>query len=470
MTDQKRERDERNGQDRQEEGTDPGQPIQAIRGTRDLLPGETEGWDVLEGTIREIMALYQYREIRTPMFEETQLFARGIGEHTDIVGKEMYTFSDQGGRSVTLRPEGTAPVMRAYLEHRMGAQGVIDKLYYLGPMFRQEAPQKGRARQFHQFGAEVLGTDDAQADAEVILLFLAILEALGLESWSLHIGSLGCSRCRPAYREKLVGFLEGVGERLCEECRARIEINPLRVLDCKEEGCRAATAEAPSLLEELDEECREHFEQVQTLLKDRGATFVVDPRLVRGLDYYERTTFEVLSPDLGAQDALGGGGRYDGLAQLIGAPDRVPGVGFAAGMERIMLALEAAGQTLTFEPECEVALVHIGEDARRRLFTLCDALRGAGVAASMDLTGRSVKAQMREADRRDAVLALIAGDDELSEGSVTVRDLEEGEETRVPLEEVIGRVLAMLDRRELEALEAELDEMEEEDEGEEAPR
>jgi len=442
---------------------DPDRAIQAVRGTRDMLPGESEGWDVLEGTVREIMALYQYREIRTPIFEETQLFSRGIGEHTDIVGKEMYTFTDQGGRSITLRPEGTAPVVRAYLEHRMGAQGVIDKLYYLGPMFRQEAPQKGRARQFHQFGAEVLGTDEAEADAEVILLFLAILEALGLESWSLHIGSLGCRECRPAYREKLVDFLHGVEDRLCEDCRARIDTNPLRVLDCKNEGCQAATAEAPDLLEELDEGCREHFETVQTLLKDRGVAYVVDPRLVRGLDYYERTTFEVLSPDLGAQDALGGGGRYDGLAQLIGGSERVPGVGFAAGMERIMLALEAGGEELVFEPGCEVALIHIGEAARRRLFTLCDSLRGAGVACTMDLTGRSVKAQMREADRRDAALALIAGDDELAEGVVTVRDLEEGEETKVPLDEVIGRVLTMLDERELEALEAELEGLEEED-------
>jgi len=430
-------------------------PLQSIRGTHDLLPGETEAWDVVEGIIREVMGLYQYREIRTPIFEDTQLFSRGIGEHTDIVNKEMYTFEDQGGRSITLRPEGTAPVVRAWLQHRLGAQGTVDKLYYMGPMFRQEAPQKGRTRQFHQFGAEVLGTDAPEADAEIILLFLAVLDALGLDTWSLHIGSLGCRECRPAYREILVEFLEGVEDLLCEECRKRMKTNPLRILDCKNEGCRLATAKAPSHLDHLDEGCQTHFDAVQALLSDRGTPFTVDPRMVRGLDYYERTTFEVLNPDLGAQDAICGGGRYDGLAQMIGGGDRVPGVGFAAGIERIMLALEAAGVELDFEPLCEVALVHIGEEARRRLFALCDTLRRAGVACTIELTGRSVKAQMREANRREALLALIAGENELKAGTVTVKNLINGEEEQVSFENIVPAVLEELEKLEEEAVDEE---------------
>ncbi len=442
-----------------------GKQLRSIRGTRDLLPGETETWDVVEGVVREIMALYQYREIRTPIFEETQLFARGIGEYTDIVKKEMYTFEDQGGRSLTLRPEGTAPVVRAYLEHKLAAQGTMEKLYYLGPMFRQEAPQKGRARQFHQFGAEVIGTDVPEADAEIILLFLAVLDALGLESWSLHIGSLGCQNCRPAYREELVAFVKGVEDLLCEDCRGRIETNPLRILDCKREGCRLATAKAPSQLDYLDEACREHFETVKRLLADRSVPFTVDPRMVRGLDYYERTTFEVLNPDLGAQDALCGGGRYDGLAEMIGGEERVPGVGFAAGLERILLALEAGGESLEFEPLCEVALVHVGDEARRHLFALCDVLRRAGVASTMDLTERSVKAQMREANRREALLALIVGDKELKEGTVTLKNLVDGEEETVPLEKVVPAVLNRLEALEEAAVEEEPEEWTGEDEG-----
>lgn len=440
-------------------------PLQSIRGTRDLLPGETEAWDVVEGIVREVMALYQFREIRTPIFEETQLFSRGIGEHTDIVKKEMYTFEDQGGRSITLRPEGTAPVIRAYLEHKLAAQGGVDKMYYMGPMFRQEAPQKGRARQFHQFGSEIIGTDAPEADAEVILLILAVLEALGLESWSLHIGSLGCRECRPAYREVLVDFMKGIEKLLCEECRARIETNPLRILDCKKEGCRLATAKAPSQLDYLDDDCRNHFEAVQALLGDRGVPFTVDPRMVRGLDYYERTTFEVLNPDLGSQDALCGGGRYDGLAEMIGGQERVPGVGFAAGLERIILALEAAGEELEFEPACDVALVHIGEEARRRLFTICDMLRRAGIACSMELTDRSVKAQMREANRREALLAIIAGRNELEAGTVTIKNLVGGEEEAVPAEEIVQAVMERLERLEEEAIDEEPEEWADDNEG-----
>jgi histidyl-tRNA synthetase len=421
------------------------QPIQAIRGTRDILPGESEAWDVLEGVVRDTMARYGYREIRTPVFEETQLFARGIGEHTDIVGKEMYTFTDQGGRSVTLRPEGTASVIRAYLEHRLGAQGVIDKLYYLGPMFRQEAPQKGRARQFHQFGAEVVGTDAPEADAEVILLLLAVLDTLGLEAWELRLGSLGTRESRQAYRDVLVDYLQGVAADLPEDVRGRIDANPLRVLDSKDERVQQVTADAPSILDHLDEDSARHFEVVQALLKDRGVPFVVDPRLVRGLDYYEKTTFEVISPDLGSQDALGGGGRYDGLGEMLGSGERIPGVGFAAGIERILLALEAGGEDLEFAPATEVAFVHIGDAARRRLFGLCDQLRAAGAACAFDLTGRSMKAQMRAADRLNARLAVIAGDDDLAADQVTVRDLVSGEEEKVAVDRLVATLMERIE-------------------------
>lgn len=429
--------------------------VKSIRGTRDLLPGDTEAWDVVEGVVREVMAIYQYREIRTPLFEETQLFTRGIGEHTDIVSKEMYTFEDQGGRSLTLRPEGTAPVVRAYLEHKLGAQGTLNKFYYMGPMFRQEAPQKGRARQFHQFGAEIIGADAPEADAEIILLFLAVIDALGLDSWKLQIGSLGCSECRPAYREELVAFLKGVEDLLCEDCRERIDTNPLRILDCKREGCRLATAKAPSQIDFLDPECSRHFEAVQTLLEKRNVPFKVDPRMVRGLDYYERTTFEVTNPDLGAQDAICGGGRYDGLAEMLGSEKRVPGVGFAAGLERIMLALEAAGEELEFEPLCEVALVYIGEEARHRMFTLCDVLRRAGVACTIDLTERSVKAQMREANRREALIALIAGEKDLQENNITVKNLVDGVEEKIPFEKIVPVILERLETMDETAIDEE---------------
>jgi histidyl-tRNA synthetase len=429
--------------------------LKSIRGTRDLLPGETEAWDVVEGVVREVMALYQYREIRTPIFEETQIFARGIGEHTDIVSKEMYTFEDQGGRSLTLRPEGTAPVVRAYLEHKLAAQGTLDKFYYMGPMFRQEAPQKGRTRQFHQFGAEIIGTDAPEADAEIILLFLAVIDALGLDSWKLHIGSLGCRECRPAYREELVAFLKGVEDLLCEDCRGRIDTNPLRILDCKKEGCRLATAKAPHQIDFLDPECLEHFNEVKTLLEERSIPFTVDPRMVRGLDYYERTTFEVINPDLGAQDAICGGGRYDGLAEMLGSEERIPGVGFAAGLERIMLALEATGEELEFEPLCEVALVHVGKEARRRMFTLCDVLRRAGVACAIDLAERSVKAQMREANRREALIALIAGDKDLQEEKVTVKNLIDGDEEKIPFEKVVPVILERLEEMDKSAIDEE---------------
>jgi histidyl-tRNA synthetase len=430
--------------------------LQAVRGTRDVLPGESEAWQRLEETVHEVMFDYGFREIRTPIFEETQLFARGIGEHTDIVGKEMYTFPDQGGRSLTLRPEGTAGVVRAYLEHRLDAQGVVDKLYYLGPMFRQEAPQKGRARQFHQFGAEIVGTDAPEADAEVILNLLGILEALGLDSWELRLGSLGCRRCRPAYREQLLAFLKGVASALCPECRARLDTNPWRVLDCKKEGCRTVTAGAPSQLDFLDPECRSHFQTVRTLLEDRGISFQIDPRLVRGLDYYERTTFEVLSPALGAQDALGGGGRYDGLAEMLGSSQRIPGVGYAAGIERILIALEAAGRDLRMEAATEVVFVPVGEAARRTLFGLCDQVRRSGVACHIDLAGRSVKAQMREANRLKARLAVIAGEQELAAGILTLKDLADSSERKLPLE---GAAAALLEH--IIALD-ELDEEEEE--------
>jgi len=442
------------------------EPLQAIRGTRDLLPGETEAWDVVEGIVREVMALFQFREIRTPIFEETQLFARGIGEHTDIVSKEMYTFTDQGGRSITLRPEGTAPVVRAWLQHRLGAQGSIDKLFYLGPMFRQEAPQKGRARQFHQFGAEIIGTDAPEADVEIILLFVAILEALGLDGWTLKLGTLGSLADRTEYRAELVTFLTGIEQLLCPDCRARIETNPLRVLDCKREECRQASAGAPVLFDYLGQESRAHFETVQALLSDRGVPFAVDARMVRGLDYYEHTTFEFVSPDLGAQDSICGGGRYDGLAEMIGSAERVPGVGYAAGLERIMLALEAAGTDMDFEPLCDVALVAIGDEARRVLFGLCDALRRAGVACTMELTSRSVKAQMREANRREALLALIAGDADLAENVVTLKNLDDGEEQKIALTEAVPRVLELLAEIDDEMIEADEAVIETEEDGE----
>jgi histidyl-tRNA synthetase len=406
----------------------------APRGTQDILPGEIERWQRIERVYRAWCRRYDYREIRTPIFEETDLFARAIGEQTDIVGKEMYTFEDRGGRSVTLRPEGTAPVVRAYVEHKLFGQPSVAKLYYIAPIFRYERPQAGRYRQHHQVGAEAIGSHGPDIDAEVICLAHDFLGDLGLRETRLQINSVGCPQCRPAYREALRAFFAPARDGLCGDCARRLEENPLRVLDCKVETCRQAATEAPSILDSLCPECQAHFDGLQAHLDRLEVTYHVNPRIVRGLDYYTKTAFEILHGGLGAQNQIVGGGRYDGLVAEVGGPS-VPAVGFGSGIERILLALLSEDQRLPAAAG-PVYVVAWGEQTALAVPPLLRRLRQAGVAATADYLHRSVKAQMKDADRIGAAWVAILGEDEFAAGEATVRNMTTGEQTRVPLTEL----------------------------------
>jgi len=409
--------------------------IQRPKGTQDLLPGVIEKWQDLEQHIRQICREYGYQEIRTPMFEATELFQRGVGETTDIVNKEMYSFLDKGDRSITLRPEGTASVCRAYVENKLygGPQPV--KLYYLGPMFRYERPQAGRFRQFHQFGVEVLGADKPIVDAEVITLVWDLYNRLGLKGLEVHVNSVGCPVCRAEHRTKLQEFLAPRREQLCKDCQDRFERNPMRILDCKNPSCQEITQGAPTTLDTLCPECSEHFQELQELLTAADVRYKVDPRLVRGLDYYRKTAFEVLVEDIGAQSAICGGGRYDGLVEEVGGP-QTPGIGFAMGMERVLTAIQASGQDSDRTPQEFVMFIALGDAAQKKAFSVVSRLRSKGIPASIDLLGRSLKSQMKTADKAQARYAVILGEDELTRQVVILRDLALGEQLEVPLAEV----------------------------------
>lgn len=416
--------------------------MSAPRGTIDILPSEAKRWSALESALREVCALYGYGEIRTPIFEHTELFARGIGSDTDVVEKEMYTFVDRGERSLTLRPEGTAGAVRAYLERRLDAEAQPVKLFYVGPMFRYERPQAGRARQFHQLGVECIGSADAGADVEVIALLAALFRRIGLNDFDIHLNSIGCPKCRPAYVEKLREALTPIRSSLCKSCQDRFERNTLRVLDCKRDTCRELTKDAPIMLEHLCDECDEHFQQVRTYLDDIGIKYTINTRLVRGLDYYTRTVFEFVSPHLGAQDALGGGGRYDGLVETLGGQP-TPAVGFAAGMERILLATEA--NAVATGPQLDAYVATLGDDGRRAGIALAERLRAAGLRVELDYMDRSLKAQMRQANRHGAHVVLIVGDDEAKAGTVQVRDMRTGDERAVDRDKVVEVLAEMRD-------------------------
>lgn len=414
--------------------------IQRPKGTQDLLPGVIERWQYLEEQIRKICKEYGYEEIRTPMFEATELFQRGVGETTDIVNKEMYTFLDKGDRSMTLRPEGTASVCRAYVENKLygGPQPV--KLYYIGPMFRYERPQSGRFRQFHQFGVEVLGADKPIVDAEVITLVWDLYTRLGLKGLEVHVNSVGCPTCRAEHKSKLQEFLAPRREHLCKDCQERYEKNPMRILDCKNPTCREITQGAPTTLDMLCEDCGQHFKELQELLSAAKVVYKVDPRLVRGLDYYRKTAFEVLVEDIGAQSAICGGGRYDGLVQEVGGP-QTPGIGFAMGMERVLAALNLSEEAQEVESKVYLMLVALGEKAQKEGFAIVSQLRKKGIIANVDLLGRSLKAQLKTADRTKAKYAAILGDEELEKGIVLLRDLTIGEQEEIALSELEDYVL-----------------------------
>ena len=413
---------------------------QAPRGTKDILPDGVERWRYVEGKIRELCDRFGYREIRTPLFEHTELFQRGIGDTTDVVEKEMYTFLDRGGRSITLRPENTAAAVRAYLEHKLYAEDALTKLFYIGSMFRFDRPQKGRFREFHQFGVEALGEASPAVDAEIILLAVRFLESLGLKELSLSINSVGDPACRPVYRQKLKDFFKEKLDGLCDDCRSRYDRNPMRILDCKNERCHSLSIGAPEITDCLCDECAEHFEKVKSYLTAAGVPFTCDPRLVRGLDYYTKTAFEIKYEPLGAQSAVAGGGRYDGLVEEIGGAP-TPAVGFAVGLERVMLAMEMQNLFPEMEEGADAFVVALGDEAKDEAFCLLAELRDAGLSARMDYAGRSMKSQMKQADKANARYALILGEDELAKGVVTVRDMESSGQEQVAREDIVNKLL-----------------------------
>jgi histidyl-tRNA synthetase len=407
----------------------------ALYGTHDILPDESLQWQNFEGKLRSIFDLYDYKEIRTPIFEETELFTRSIGQDTDIVQKEMYTFLDQGKRSITLRPEGTAGVVRAYLEHNLGEKSPLVKLYYFGSMFRQERPQKGRLRQFHQFGIEAIGSADPSLDAEMIQMAVRICHDVAITDFKLHLNSIGCPVCRPVHRDKLLEFMRGKVGDLCEDCKTRYMRNPLRMFDCKKKECTDQLAGAPVMIDYLCQECRTHYDQVKSYLKELQVDYLEDPRLVRGLDYYTKTAFEIKSPLLGSQDTLCGGGRYDLLVEELGGKP-TPAVGFAAGMERYMLVLQMQKKFKMEEKNLDLFIATLGEEAKVFASTLIRELREKNVSCDTDYLQRSLKAQMKEANRLNAEKVLIIGEEEIKKGKAVLRDMQTGEQKEIELDRV----------------------------------
>lgn len=413
----------------------------APRGTKDILPDTVGDWNYVEGEIRELCRRFGYSEIRTPIFEHTELFQRGIGEGTDVVDKEMYTFTDRGERSITLRPENTASAVRAYLQNKLYAQSNLVKLFYIGSMFRYDRPQAGRMREFHQFGVEALGETNPAVDAEVILLAMNLLEGLGLKDLELSINSVGCPKCRSKYRTMLQDFFRDKLEDLCEDCRSRFERSPLRILDCKKDSDKPYMADAPKITDCLCEECAEHFAKLKELLTSAGISFTHDPRLVRGLDYYTKTAFEIKYPPLGAQSAVAGGGRYDGLIEEMGG-NPTPAVGFATGLERLLLALESQNLLPEKNRSVDAYVVALGETAQAEGFKLLNSLRQQGLSAAMDFAGRSMKAQMKQANKLGAKYSVILGEDEISEGVVMLRSMEDSSQAKVPMNQVAEKIKA----------------------------
>ncbi len=410
--------------------------ITGIKGMNDILPGDVETWQHLEEQARRVFGAFGYREVRVPVVEKTELFCRSIGETTDIVEKEMYSFADKGGTSMTLRPEGTAPVMRAFIQHKLYAQDPVSKLYYIGPMFRHERPQKGRYRQFHQIGAEVIGVDDPKIDAQVLAMLSHYFATTKIPDVALQVNSLGCPECRPGYREILIGFLEQYIEVLCADCQRRYSSNPLRVLDCKVPGCKEATVKAPAMLDNLCIGCDTHFGQVKGHLDELSVDYTVNPRMVRGLDYYTKTTFEMVTGSLGAQNAVAAGGRYDGLIKDLGGPE-LPGIGFAIGLERLALML---GEQSIEPPRPELFIATLGEAATKTGFAMLTRMQRQGILVEMEYTGKSLKAQLRRADKLRTRRVLILGENELARGVAQLRNMDESSQEEVALDGLESRL------------------------------
>lgn len=414
--------------------------IKRVKGTGDILPQEAYRWRRVEEIARQILEAYGYREIRTPIFEETSLFVRSIGGTTDIVRKEMYTFQDRKGRSITLRPEGTAPIIRAYLEHNSfrGYPRPV-KLYYLGPFFRYERPQAGRRREFHQLGVEAIGSDSPLLDAETIELNGEILKAVGLDNYKIELSSVGCEKCRAIYARKLKGFLQPFLGALCIDCQERYNHNPLRILDCKMESCRGYIDQAPPLIENLCSECKRHLEEVGKFLNLLGVDYTLRPFLVRGLDYYTRTTFEITTSNLGAQKAISGGGRYDGLVEELGG-EPTPAVGFSLGMERLLLSLGEGKDEEEKKPQVGVFVAVVGESPLAQGLKVTQNLRKEGIITEIDYQGRGLRAQLKSAHKLGAPYVLILGEEEMTRGIVLLRDMHTGVQEECPQGEIISRI------------------------------
>ncbi len=400
--------------------------ITAPRGTRDVLPDESRAWQILEEKLRSLAHRFGFREIRFPTFEEAALFDRGVGDTTDVVQKEMYDFYDKGDRHIALRPEGTASVVRSFIEHSLHTGTLPLKVYYIAPNFRYEKPQAGRLREHHQFGIECFGAADATADAEVISLAATMLSELGISGVELHLNSCGCRECRKEYHKELRAYFETKKGELCETCNDRLERNPMRILDCKSEICKKISLDAPKISDYLCDSCREHFEKLQACLREIGIDFTLDPMLVRGLDYYTNTVFEFVSSSIGAQGTVCGGGRYNGLVESLGGPS-VPGLGFGCGIERLMLTLEAEGNLKNERLVPKIFIAHADEEAERVSHKLVYELRALGVWAERDTTGRSLKAQMKYAGKCGAEFSAVIGGNEIESGSITIKNMDSGE-------------------------------------------
>ena len=412
--------------------------ISTIKGFKDILPDETSLWQWIEKNARDVFRIFGYKEIRTPLLEWTELFSRGIGQETDIVSKEMYTLADSKGRNQTLRPEATASVVRAYIQHRLYQANPVQKLFSIGPMFRHERPQKGRFRQFHQINAELFGDPGPRSDADLINMAMYIFEKVGLSGVTLNINSLGCTSCRGDFKNILQDFLKDKSGPMCSECQRRSDLNPLRVFDCKVDSCKEVMSDAPIILDHICDDCKEHFTLLKKYLDELNISYTVNHNLVRGLDYYSRTTFEIQTDRLGTQNAVAGGGRYDDLIKQLDGPEH-SGMGFAIGFERLVALLEEEKKALSDDPD--LFIIALGDEAFDRAFQWADSLRKEGISIEMEYNTKSLKAQMKKADRLNAKRVLIVGEDELAKGLVVLRDMKTKEQLEIPVEGLIHSLI-----------------------------
>lgn len=411
----------------------------APRGTKDVMTSESYKWQYLEKMFKETCRNFGYSEIRTPIFEHTELFERGVGETTDVVQKEMYTFFDKGERSITLKPEGTSSVVRSFVENKIYTESQPTKVYYITPCFRYERPEAGRLRQFHQFGVEAFGSEEASLDVETMTLVATFFKKLGLKNVDLHINSIGCPKCRQDYNDKLREYLSSKIDSLCSTCHSRYEKNPMRILDCKNGNCQSKTQDAPLMIDNLCEECEEHFTKVKTYLKLAEVEYIVDAKIVRGLDYYTKTAFEFISNDIGSQGTVSGGGRYDGLVSELGGP-KTPSVGFGMGIERLLLTLENNGIEIPKEDSIDLFIVSMGEEAERLSFKLLAKLRTNGISADKDYLNRGIKAQFKYANKLNAKYTVVIGDTEIEKNIVTLKDMDTGEQKEIAIDDLINEL------------------------------